>query len=103
MSPQLNAQQFDHAISVFEKRVEAKKLEIGALAKLCERAPDVVADLTMKGELLRQPIEDFFTARHTVATLELEDLQLQLAAMRQMRSGVVGVNRVIPPFNSHRQ
>ena len=103
-------QQLDHAIANLEKLVEAKTLEIGSYATLRDCAQAVLADLLplyssdppeYHGRT-RLALTHFFSAKHTLATIELEELQMMLAGRRQQRSGVVGANMVIPPFNSKR-
>jgi hypothetical protein len=112
MSPQLTIQQLEHAISNIEKRVEAKKLEVEAFAELRDCAQAVLADLL---DAIEPPIDppefhnrtrlaltNLFAAKHATAMIDLEELELNLKAMRQMRSGIVGASMVVPPFNSKR-
>jgi hypothetical protein len=112
MSPQLTAQQLDHAISNIAKRVEAKKLEVEALKTFLAYLPAPLGAWYERTTGLATPAnqdavedaaENFFTAKLNTALIDLEELELNLKAMRQMRSGVVGANMVIPPFNSKRQ
>jgi hypothetical protein len=113
MSPQLTIQQLEHAIANIEKRVEAKKLEVEACAELRDCAQAVLADLL---DAIKPPIDPpefhnrtrlalttLFAAKHATAMIDLEELELNLKAMRQMRSGVVGARGIIPPFkpNQH--
>jgi hypothetical protein len=111
--PQLTTQQLEHAISAYQKRVEAKRLEVESFAGLRDTAQAVVADLMdltiPQGDAapdyqdrLRLSLVNLFSAKYTVASLDLEEMELQLKALRQMSSGVVGANMVIPPFNSKR-
>jgi hypothetical protein len=99
MSPQLTTQQLLHAIANLEKRVAAKKLEAHSLAKLRDFAPDLVADLTMKGVLLHDPIENLCTAKLNQALIDLEEFELALKAYKQMSTGIVGATS-LPPSNS---
>jgi hypothetical protein len=114
MSPQLTIQQLEHAIAVYEKRVEAKKLEIDSYAALRDCAQAVLADLLDSAwepaigppefyGRTRLALTNLFSSKHTVATLDLEDLELNVKAMRQMRSGVVGASRVFDPFKPNQR
>ncbi len=110
MTPQPSIQQLDHAIANLEKLVEAKTLEIESYSLLTTRVAalnilldtDVSADESLA--MIKHATVNLFAAKHTIATIELEELNLMLAARRQQRSGVVGAIMVIDPFkNSHRQ
>jgi hypothetical protein len=123
MSPQLTIQQLEHAISVYEKRVEAKKLEVDSYALLRDHSPaafgafsmmlptdasdaveaQVLDAMSHSLGIMRHAIVNLFATKHTVATLDLEDLELNLKGMRQMRSGVVGASRVIDPFKPNQR
>jgi hypothetical protein len=110
MSPQLTAQQLEHAIDVWEKRVVAKKLEIDAYEQFRDHAPAVISLLIRNRDEITDSVlawieaigVNYVTAKHTVATLDLEEMELNLKAMRQMRSGVVAASMVVPPFNAKR-
>jgi len=102
-------QQLDHAIANLEKLVEAKTLEIESYSLLRGHIAAVGIVLTPDDasaaesmSIIRHAAVNLCAARHTVATIELEELQMMLAGRRQQRSGVVGANMVIPPFNSKR-
>jgi hypothetical protein len=115
MSPQPSIQQLDHAIKNLETLVEAKGFEIESYALLRDHAPaafesltkiypaDALPDLSRSLGMLGHATVNLFAAKHTVATIELEELQMMLAARRQQRSGIVGAGMIIPPFNSKRQ
>jgi hypothetical protein len=108
--PQLTIQQLEHAISVYEKRVEAKKLEVESYSLLTANIAAVGIVLTPDDasavesmEIIRHAAVNLCAAKHTVATLDLEELELQLKVMRQARSGVVGASMVVPPFKSNQR
>jgi hypothetical protein len=106
--PQLTIQQLEHAIRNIEKRVQAKTLECAALQQMQAAAVDVIGKLfNFRDQEKQQPVQDaahnFLTAKFNNALVDLEELELNLKAMRQMRSGVVGASIVVPPFNSKRQ
>jgi hypothetical protein len=111
MSPQLTVQQLEHAIANIQKRVEAKRLEVEACAELRDCAQAVLADLldhTVSAEReyhgrARLALANLFAAKHAAATIDLEELELNLRAYQQMRSGVVGASRVIDPFKSNQR
>ncbi len=109
MSPQLSVQQLDHAIAVWEKRVEAKKLEVESYSLLTTHvaAINVLLDTDVSADeslaMIKHAAVNLFAAKHTVAMIELEELQLMLAGMRQQRSGIVGASMVIDPFKNSRQ
>jgi hypothetical protein len=117
MSSQLTAQQLDHAISNIEKRVAAKKLEMSACERCRDNAPSLIVAVSMsfRGEgqatddiltaleILQGASADLFAAKHATATIDLEELELNLKAYQQMRSGVVGASRVIDPFKSNQR
>ncbi len=114
MSPQLTIQQLEHVIEVYDKRVGAKKLELESYAEFRDTGQAVLADLMdlvyndgvgppdFVGRL-RAALQTFFSAKYTVASIELEELELTVKALRQQRSGIVGAGMIIPPFNSKRQ
>jgi hypothetical protein len=109
MSPQLTVQQLEHAIAVYERRVEAKKLEIESYSLLSVHVAainilldtDVAADESLS--MIKHAAVNLFTAKHTVATIELEELELTVRALRQQRSGIVGAGMVIPPFKPNQR
>ena len=108
MSPQLTAQQLEHAIANIEKRIKAKTLECAALQQMQGAAVDAIGKLfNFRDEEKQQPCLDaahnFLTAKFNTALIDLEELELNLKAMRQMRSGVVGASRVIPPFSPNQR
>jgi hypothetical protein len=105
MTPQLSVQQLEHAIKNLQKRVDAKKLEAhsyglfrdhapAALEHLCEKFID--EDPAIKkgladppGEYLHDATENLFTAKLNQALIDLEELELQLKAVKQMSSGIL--------------
>ncbi len=117
MSPQLTKQQLEHAISNIRKRVDAKKLECHALAKLRDHSPAVFGALSMvlpadeksqaspvieaiSGSLesVREASVNLLTAKLNTALVDLEELELNLRAYSQMSSGIVGATMI--PNNS---
>lgn len=95
----LSIQQLEHAIQVYEKRVQAKKLEIDSYAKFRDHAPEAmegiarmfIGDLGIQGSqaALRDATENLFTAKVNQAILDLEELELMVKALKQQRSGIV--------------
>ncbi len=121
MSPQLTIQQLEHAITNIDKRVEAKKLEIHSYAEWRDHAPaafgtlsfmlppvasseqeSVFAAMSRSLAALREATVNLFTAKLNTALIDLEELELNLKAMRQMRSGVVGAS-MVPPFKQNQR
>ena len=112
MNPQLTVQQLEHAIANIEKRVEAKKLEVEALKTFLAYLPaplgawyDRTTGLATPAnqDAVENAAENFFTAKLNTALIDLEELELNLKAMRQMRSGVVGATGIIPPFKPNQR
>jgi len=92
MSPQLSTQQLEHAIGNLEKLLSAKKLEIYSLSAFKENAPVAVIQLLGAdplGQSLRDATENFFASKLNRALIELEEMEMQMKALRHMRSGVV--------------
>jgi hypothetical protein len=93
--PRLSVQQLEHASQVYEKRVQAKKLEIDSYSKFRDYAPITISMLMgeyadpNERETFRQATENFFTAKVQQGILDLEELELQVKALKQARSGIV--------------
>lgn len=90
--PQLSVQQLEHAIKVFKARVSAKKLEIHSYSQFKDNAPVAAIQLLGAdplGQGMHDAVENFFTAKMNQALLDLEELELQVKALRQARSGII--------------
>ena len=117
MSPQLSKQQWEHAISNLQRRVNAKKLECHALATFRDHSPAIFGALSMlmpadadaqdsrllramtdSMSLLREATINLATAKLNTALVDLEELELNLRAYSQMSSGIVGATMI--PGNS---
>lgn len=101
MSPQLSANQLAHAAKNAEKLIAAKKLEIHAYSKFQKHAPAAIRELLdplspklqrFPGETagtvsrdLQDATENLFTAKLNHALIELEELELQLKAVRHIQ------------------
>jgi hypothetical protein len=96
--PRLSIQQLEHAIQVYEKRVQAKKLEIDSYAKFRDHAPEAFTMILghvqsnmdlLAVEHLFNATKNLFTAKVNQGILDLEELELQVKALHQARSGIV--------------
>jgi hypothetical protein len=115
MSPQLSVQQLEHAIKNLEALIGAKKLEIDALSKFRELVPGTVSliyrgihtEPTEPQPLLefwdwwtkdvQRAAENFFTAKINQALVQLEEIEMQLKAVKHMRAQQSGI--LIPNLN----
>jgi len=108
MTPQLSVQQLEHAIKNLQRRVDAKKLEAHSYKELSDHSPSAFGTLSMilpadasaqddsmliamaqsLGKL-REATVNLFTAKLNQALIDLEELELQLKAVKQMSSGIV--------------
>jgi hypothetical protein len=104
MTPQLSVQQLEHAIKNLQRRVDAKKLECHSLDNLRQHAPISIlavlakelkgegstTDATLNGlEKTRESAENLLTAKLNQALIDLDELELQLKAVKQMSSGIL--------------
>lgn len=104
--PRLTAQQLAHAINVYERRVKAKKLEIDSYAKFRDHARGQIGALLGEreceagietGAILLSPsqrslcdaVENLCAAKVEQGILDLEELELQVKALKQAQSGLV--------------
>jgi hypothetical protein len=91
--PRLSVQQLEHAIQVYEKRVQAKKLEIHAYSQFREGAADYASlfsnEDTPEYTRIQETVVNLGTAKVEQGLLDLEELELQVKALKQARSGIV--------------
>jgi hypothetical protein len=86
MTPQLSVQQLEHAIKNLQKRVDAKKLEAHSYSQFRDYAS---GNFTPDEATLRDATNNYLTAKLNQALIDLEELELQLKAVKQMSSGVI--------------
>jgi hypothetical protein len=88
MTPQLSVQQLEHAIKNCDARVKAKTLECAALDQMRDAIPEYLAGLIID-QPLRESVHNYLTAKLNWALIDLQELELQLKAVKQMSSGVI--------------
>ena len=97
MSPsQLTVQQLEHVTKVWQEKVAAKKLAIQSLLSFQQHAPELCSLLfgmpASEGSTQFKIIvaaDQFLDAKIQEHRYDLADLELQLKAIQQQRSGII--------------
>ena len=95
MAPQLTTQQLAAAIRAIEQRRASKQLEVDSLNTFRAAAPEAINHLFPGPEnlhlitALADASANYLTAKINWLLIDLQEIDLQLRALRQHQSGIV--------------